>query len=116
MISVQRLAIGKAPLGSSLVEDTAVPLWSANSQLVVGTSEPGLVGQISSFWGLIPYSTYSNKQFHGTFGSQLTSFYADLEYTDSYTLSITFHPDRFVDDESRDPEIPSVYLERAWHP
>ena len=115
MISVQRLAIGKAPLGNSLVEYAAVSLWSANSQLVFRTSEPGLVGQISNFGGLIPYSTYSNKQLHGKFDSQLTSFYADLEYTDSYTLSITFHPDRFVD-ESQDPEIPSIYLDRAWHP
>ena len=116
MISVQRLAIGKALLGSSLVEHAAVPFWSANSQVVSRTSEPGLVGQILSLGSLIPCSTYFNEQLHGKFGSQLTSFYADLEYTDFYTLSITFHLDRFVDDESRDPEIPSICPDRVWHP
>ena len=39
MTSVQRLAIGKAPLGNFSIEDTRMSLLLAKSQLVLGTSD-----------------------------------------------------------------------------
>lgn len=39
MTSVQRLAIGKAPLGNFSIEDTRMSLLLAKSQLVLRTSD-----------------------------------------------------------------------------
>lgn len=39
MTSVQRLAIGKAPLGNFSIEDTRMSLLLAKSQLVLSTSD-----------------------------------------------------------------------------